>query len=121
MARKTKVKKNQTSATSELLAALDIQPVNNSELVLLAKDKEEEELEKLVFGDLDGFKAGLRAHDEFESEGEGQDAGVHARQNAAKGKDLGALQDDEVGAFPELLLERWLMLSAAVLCRFRRG
>ncbi|KAF8250756.1 WD40 repeat-like protein, partial [Wilcoxina mikolae CBS 423.85] len=63
----------------------------------LPKDREEEELEKLVFGDLDGFKAGLRAYEEeSEPEAEEEDPEVHGDHNAAKGRDLAALQDDEL-------------------------
>ena len=116
MARKTKVKKNQTVATTELLASLDIQPVNTSELVLLPKDDEEEELEKLVFGDLDGFKAGLRAHEQSDSEDDkpDKDAGVHGDHNAVKGREIGALQDDEVGAtFPA---PRWALANRVASC-----
>jgi hypothetical protein len=98
MARKSKAKKNQTAATDNVLAAADIQPLNPRDDPPLPKDREEEELEKLVFGDLDGFKAGLRAYEEeTEPEDEAEDLGVHGGHDAAKGRDMAALLDDEVG------------------------
>ena len=97
MAKKSKSKKNQTAATSEILATADIKPPNPKEDALPLKDREEEELEKLVFGDLAGFKAGLRAHEEeSEAEDEAGDSRVDGDLDAGKGGDLTALQDDEV-------------------------
>ena len=85
MARKSKSKKNQTA---------DINPPDPKEDAPPPKDREEEELEKLVFGDLAGFKAGLRAHEEgSEAEEEAEDFD----HDAGKEGNLAALQDDEVG------------------------
>lgn len=100
MAKKSKSKKNQTAATSEILATADIKPPNPKEDAPPPKDREEEELEKLVFGDLAGFKAGLRAHEEeSEAEDEAGDSRVDGDLDAGKGGDLTALQDDEVSHY----------------------
>jgi hypothetical protein len=94
MARKSKAKKNQTQATTELLATPDIQSLSVKDAAPLPKDKEEEELEKLLFGDLDGFKAGLRGLDVLdESDDEAQEEIVY---DTAKAQDLATLNDDQV-------------------------
>lgn len=97
MARKSKSKKNQTAATSDIKPKEDAPP---------PKDREEEELEKLVFGDLAGFKAGLRAHEEgSEAEEEAEDPRIDVDYDAGKEGNLAALQDDEVGhCFSSFLL-----------------
>jgi len=117
MARKSKVKKNQTEATTAILAIADILPTNTEDAPP-PKDEEEEELEKLVFGDVAGFKAGLKVLDyESEEDAEPLDAGVRGGNVAGKGQDISALLDDQVGCFFIPALERWLMPTfTAVLC-----
>lgn len=97
MARKSKVKKNQTDATTAVLATADILPTN-SEDAPPPMDAEEEELERLVFGDVAGFKSGLKVLDyESEEDGELLDANVRGGNSASKGQDISALLDDQVG------------------------
>jgi len=98
MARKSKAKKNQTESTTAILATADILPTN-AEDAPPPLDKEEEELERLVFGDVAGFRAGLKVL-EYESE-EGTEpfhAGVRGGDVAGKGQDISALLDDQVGS-----------------------
>jgi hypothetical protein len=99
MARKPRSKKNQTPAAAAGALAFvdDTQPSKPENRPELPKDKEEEELEKLLFGDLDGFKAGLKAHEqEYESEEEPEDAAIHRSHDAGAVQDLAALHDDQV-------------------------
>jgi len=62
------------------------------------KDEEEEELERLVFGDLQGFHAGIRETIQDSSDEEDADQGF-SRDSIAQSwdKDLTEVPDDEVG------------------------
>lgn len=68
----------------------------------IPKDAEEEELEKLVFGDISGFKAGLGIPPDSRADGDDfSDASSHTVDaEDGPGEDLRALRDDEVGALP---------------------
>jgi hypothetical protein len=101
MARKTRSKKTRTPDQAAAAGALafvnDTQPSKPGNGSELPKDKEEEELEKLLFGDLEGFKAGLKEHEqEYESEGEPEDAAIHRSHDAGAVQDIAALHDDQV-------------------------
>ncbi|KAA8909462.1 WD40-repeat-containing domain protein [Sphaerosporella brunnea] len=96
MARKSKSKQTQNPVRAGDLVPATVFP---EKLPEMPKDQEEAELEKLVFGDLDGFKAGLKLH-EIESEQgeeeEPEDSAVHRKQDTSAGQDLAALQDDQL-------------------------
>lgn len=68
----------------------------------IAADDDELELEKLVFGDLSGFRESLRQNGDEEGflSGENDDESDDVKGNeeeAGPGRDLTALHDDEVG------------------------
>jgi hypothetical protein len=98
MARKSKPKTPAALATEDAPQRYGVQSTTDNTGPQLLKDEEEEELEKLLFGDLDGFRAGLRAHeqDEESDREEVRDDGIHGSHDAEKTKDLEALHDDQV-------------------------
>lgn len=87
-----------------------------------AKDAEEVELEKLVFGDLDGFREGLNAHEKDDAESSEDERSVVDDApildfNVSRTQDLTALQDDEVHLSDEDAGQRKsLTLLSAILC-----
>jgi len=102
MARKSKPKTPAAPATETAFQRYGVQSTTDNTDPQLPKDEEEEELEKLLFGDLDGFRTGLRAHeqDQESDEEEVRNDGIHGSHDAEKTKDLEALHDDQVsGAF----------------------
>jgi hypothetical protein len=75
---------------------------NKQDRAPITKDTEEEELERLVFGDIPGFKAGLRIPPgDLPDDRDLSDASSQTVDaEDGPGKDLRALRDDEVGFFP---------------------
>lgn len=68
--------------------------VQDEEMVERPKDSAEEELEKLVFGDMAGFQAGLLAHEEIS---ESDDYAQRDDMALGEEEEVAALEDSDVG------------------------
>jgi len=103
MGKKSRSKKPGPSKSTSLVLA---EPASSEGTIIGApvqgKDAEEEFLEKLVFGDAEGFEAGLNeldsgySDDSDEGGGEGGGIALGGDEDADAGADLQALQDDEL-------------------------
>ncbi|KAG0636821.1 hypothetical protein HOY80DRAFT_325030 [Tuber brumale] len=103
MGKRSRSKAGPSKSTSLLLAEPACSERTNTGAPVPEKDADEEVLEKLIFGDVEGFEAGLNEldggySDDSDGGGGGAAAGITLAGDgdADAGADLQALQDDEL-------------------------